>query len=346
MQTERPWRLDDFDYDLPAERIAQRPAKPRDHSRLMVVPPTGPFSHHRFWKLPEHLEGGDLLVVNRTQVLPARLRLRRPTGGQVELLLCEPVDGFVKTSHRWRALARPAKGLVPGLQLYFAGSGSEAVVVEGREGMFVVVRGAQPLLGLMEAAGEVPLPPYIDRPTGSSDVEDYQTVFAAEPGAVAAPTASLHFTQRVLAALEDRGVRVAHVVLHVGPGTFLPVRPEHADDIRTHAMHAEAFEIPQETQTAVEGCAGRVIAVGTTSVRALETWRATGATSGASRLFIYPGYRFRGVDGMITNFHLPRSTLLMLVAAFSGRERIFEAYRVAIAEGYRFFSYGDAMLLL
>jgi S-adenosylmethionine:tRNA ribosyltransferase-isomerase len=294
------------------------------------------------------LAAGDLLVVNRTEVLRARLRLQRPSGGRAELLLCRPRDGGVSAARIWEAMGRPASALRPGLRLS-APDGSGLEIVE-RQGELVLVRGERPLAQLMATHGQVPLPPYIRRPQGPTarDADDYQSLFASEPGAVAAPTASLHFTERVLGALRQRDITVAGVVLHVGPGTFVPVRDAHFHDVRQHPMHAEWYEVPDGTVAAMAGARAegrRVVAVGTTVVRALETWAATQRQSGDSELFIFPGFEFRAVDALLTNFHLPRSTLLMLVSALAGRERVLAAYAEAIREGYRFFSYGDAMLI-
>jgi S-adenosylmethionine:tRNA ribosyltransferase-isomerase len=345
-----PQPLAHYDYELPEALIAQAPARPRDASRLMVLPRReGAATHRSFAELPGLLAPGDLLVVNRTQVVPARLRLTRETGGKAELLLTRPVDGEVESATTWSALGRPGRHLVPGRRLR-AADGSWLTVVERHEDE-VVVRGEGTLWPLLERHGEVPLPPYIRREGGPSgaDAADYQTLFARERGAVAAPTASLHFTPAVVAALAARGVALAELVLHVGPGTFLPVREEHEADVRAHPMHEERYHVPAATLEALAAArarGGRVIGVGTTSVRALETWRITGESAGASRLFIYPGFEFKVIDGMVTNFHLPRSTLLMLVAAFAGRERVLAAYAEAVRERYRFFSYGDAMLIL
>jgi len=339
-----------FEYDLPEDRIAQVPARPRDSSRLMRVHRCGgETEHHCFADLPGLLQPADLLVVNATEVIRARLSLRRPTGGQVELLLCRPIDGGVRDARVWSGLARPASAFKRG-RTVLAADGTELIAGE-RLGEQVTVRSKAPLWQLMQSHGEVPLPPYIRRPDGpkQGDVGDYQTLFAKEPGAVAAPTASLHFTERVLGALDARDVKRASLVLHVGPGTFVPVRNEHAEDIREHVMHGEWYDIPEETVLAIEATkarGGRVIGVGTTSVRAMESWSKTGNACGEATLFIYPGYEFGVIDGMITNFHLPRSTLLMMVSAFAGRDLIIAAYEEAVREGYRFFSYGDAMLLL
>jgi S-adenosylmethionine:tRNA ribosyltransferase-isomerase len=342
--------LELFDYELPPELVAQAPVSPRDASRLLVLPRrAGPASHRRFRELPELLAPGDLLVVNRTRVIPARLHLTREGGGKAELLLLRPVGEPLPLARRWVAIGKPGRALRPG-RVLTAADGTRVEVVEKRTDELEVATDG-PLFALLERQGELPLPPYIRRERGPSaaDGEDYQTVFAREPGAVAAPTASLHFTPAVLAALAARGVGLAELVLHVGAGTFLPVRDEHAADVRAHRMHEEHYAIPPETLAAVAVArerGGRVVAVGTTAARALETWAQTGEAAGASRLFIYPGFDFRAVDALLTNFHLPRSTLLMLVSAFAGRERILAAYAEAVRERYRFFSYGDAMLLV
>lgn len=342
--------LDLFDYALPQDAIAHVPVEPRDSSRLMHLPAVASrdIEHRVFRDLPSLLGHGDLLVINRTRVIPARLRVTRPTGGRVELLLVRPLDGPFAQARVWEAMGRPGSALRVGAELV-APEGVRLRVV-ARRGMAIEVCGDDALAGLLEQHGEVPLPPYIARPQGPTraDVDAYQSIFAREAGAVAAPTASLHFTDSLVAALRERGVRFADVVLHVGPGTFLPVRKEHAADVRQHEMHEERYDVPEATQTALHetrAAGGRVIAVGTTSVRALESYATNGEASGATRIFVYPGHTFRYIDGLVTNFHLPRSTLLLLVAAMVGRERVLDAYRVAIERGYRFFSYGDAMLL-
>ncbi|MFC1611382.1 tRNA preQ1(34) S-adenosylmethionine ribosyltransferase-isomerase QueA [Myxococcota bacterium] len=345
----QPLPLDLFDYDLPEERIAQQPARPRDASRLLLLSRRAEgLEHRRFGELPDLLQPSDLLVVNTTEVVPARLWARKPTGGRVELLLCRP-QGAVRSATMWEVMARPGRALRPGGALVL--EDDTVVHVRDRCGELTVVETERPLLEVAWDLGEVPLPPYIRRPAGprAEDREDYQSLFAAEPGAVAAPTASLHFTDRVLAALEARGVRRCPLVLHVGPGTFVPVRNEHAEDVRAHVMHLEWYDIPVETLDAIavtRARGGRVVAVGTTSVRALESWHQSGEACGEASLFIYPGFVFGVVDAVLTNFHLPRSTLLMLVSAFAGRERILGAYGEAVEQGYRFFSYGDAMLIM
>jgi S-adenosylmethionine:tRNA ribosyltransferase-isomerase len=342
-------RLEDFDYELPASQIARYPAPERDGARLLVLDrKTGRRSHHTVRDLPSLLEPGDLLVFNDTRVIPARLVGRKPTGGRVELLLAlaEGPDGPVQI---WRALYTASKQLRPGVPIAF-GSGLTATLVEalgGGLGRFCLE--APGGVGkALAAVGEIPIPPYLERPPEAIDRQRYQTIFAREDGAVAAPTAGLHFTPALLDALEARGVRLAPLTLHVGPGTFQPVREERIED---HRLLEEAYAVPGRTAELVRRTreAGRrVVAVGTTSVRALETVSAGGEPrpgSGRTDLFIRPGHRFRVVDALFTNFHLPRSTLLMLVAAFAGREAVLAAYAEAVREGYRFYSYGDAMLI-
>ncbi|ABG04293.1 Queuosine biosynthesis protein [Rubrobacter xylanophilus DSM 9941] len=326
-------RTDELDYELPQELIAQRPAEPRDASRLMVVDvPSRGISHHVFRELPRFLGPGDVLVLNETKVIPARLFASRPGGGEVELLFLGERGGA------WEALARPSRRLRPGMPLS-AGEGERLEVVEELgEGRWLV-RGRD-VPGLLERAGRMPLPPYIE-PTPEAEAS-YQTVYARTPGSAAAPTAGFHFTGRVLRGVEEAGARIARVVLHVGLGTFAPVREERLED---HRMHREYYAVPEETARAVEE-AERVVAVGTTVVRTLESWARSGVREGESELFIYPGYEWRAVDALITNFHLPRSTLLALVMSFAGRELVREAYEVAVRERYRFYSFGDAMLLL
>ncbi|MDA8020200.1 MAG: tRNA preQ1(34) S-adenosylmethionine ribosyltransferase-isomerase QueA [Thermoanaerobaculia bacterium] len=336
-------RTDDFDYHLPEELIAQRPA-PRGTSRLLVVPVDGAVRHCAVADLPDLLRSGDLLVVNDTKVIPARLFARRhPGAGRCELLLLERLS-----VREWRALGRPAKRLGPGRRLDLEGTDLSAEVVARRDDG-LVVRFDEPVEPHLSRAGHVPLPPYIRRDDEASDRETYQTIFARHEGAVAAPTAGLHFTQKLLQELEARGVEQARVTLHVGPGTFRPVSAEHVGD---HVMDEERYHVPDGTAAAVAACrrrGGRVVAVGTTVVRTLESAaEADGTvTAGGSRtrLFITPGYRFRVVDALLTNFHLPKSTLLMLVSALAGRDQILSAYTEAVEEKYRFYSYGDAMWL-
>ncbi len=330
--------VEEFDYQLPEELIAQEPLPERDASRLLVLPRrSGPVRHARVRDLPDLLRAGDVLVVNDARVIPARLHGRKEgTGGKVELLLVEPLAGG-----DWLALGQASKPLREGARVEVLGSAIE--IVQVREGGELVVRlpvRGDALWSFLERAGEVPLPPYIRHAPGETDRERYQTVFARERGAVAAPTAGLHFTPALIEALGARGIAVARITLHVGPGTFLPVRARRVED---HRMHRERYFVPAETAQALAR-AGRVVAVGTTALRTLEA-SAGRPGPGATDLFITPGYDFQVVDALFTNFHLPKSTLLMLVAAFAGLDRIRAAYREAIAERYRFFSYGDAMLI-
>lgn len=339
-------RTDDFDYHLPPDRIAQRPAEPRDASRLMVLErASGRIEHYIFRDLPRLLRPSDVLVINETRVLPARLRARKvPGGGRAELLLLRQVD-----EQRWEALVG-GKGLRPGRRLVLE-SGIEAEIEADLGGPRRLVAFSEPIGPRLEEVGEMPLPPYIHEPL--RDPEEYQTVFARIPGSAAAPTAGLHFTPELLQRLEAHGVLIAPVTLHVGLDTFAPVTEE---DPRQHKIHTEWCRVPPESAELIRRArqeGGRVIAVGTTSVRTLETAARAAPPGevivpfeGNTDLYILPGFEFKIVDAMITNFHLPRSTLLMLVSAFAGRETILHAYQVAIREGYRFYSFGDAMLIL
>lgn len=346
---DNPLPLDWFDFDLPKELIAQQPANPRHTSRLLVLHrTTGLIEHLVFEDFPNLLKPTDLLVVNKTQVLKARIWCTDAKSRRVELLLCEPQGEDVQSATTWNALGRPRRALQKGSLLKLP-DGSEVSVLSRSQGT-LCVRAQKPWFDIMTAFGEVPLPPYILRPEGpnTSDPHDYQSIFAKQPGAVAAPTASLHFTEEILKALQQKKVRIAKLLLHVGPGTFLPVREDHAEDVRGHKMHEEFYSISDNTLEAIsetKNQGGRVIAIGTTSVRALESCFATGKKSGKTSLFIYPGFAFRAVDALITNFHLPRSTLLMLVSALASRENVLLAYAEAIKHQYRFFSYGDAMLI-
>lgn len=334
----------DFHFDLPPELIAQQPLERRADSRLLHLPrQIGEPADRRFRDLPGLLSEGDLLVFNNTKVIPARLFGRKETGGRVEVML----ERLLSDSECLAQL-RVSKPLREGGRILLGGDAH--LEVAGREGSFFRLRApGGGLSALLESQGHMPLPPYITREDTASDRERYQTVYASEPGAVAAPTAGLHFEPETLAELDARGVERAEVTLHVGAGTFQPVRCENIED---HRMHAEYLDVPASVCEAVErarGRGGRVIAVGTTAVRSLETAAAGGGLApfaGDSRIFIYPGFEFRVIDGLVTNFHLPESTLLMLVSALAGRERVLEAYRHAVAERYRFFSYGDAMLVL
>ncbi len=329
----------EFDYDLPAARIAQTPIEPRDAARLLVDRgPATPPAHRRVADLPEILSPGDLLVVNDTKVIPARLALRRASGGRVEVLLVDPLDG---TRRAWEALCRPARKLRPG-EVLATDDGLPLIEVGERtpagDTTRVTVLGDAEPLDMLARHGQMPLPPYITAPLDRAD--RYQTVFADEPGSAAAPTAGLHLTTALLEALRGMDVGLATVELVVGLDTFQPVT---AEDPRQHPMHSERFRVPDETAAACRA-ARRVVAVGTTSVRALESAAALGASSGRTRLFIHRPYGFQVVDLLMTNFHLPRTTLLMMIDAFIG-PRWRELYAEALGAGYRFLSFGDAMLL-
>ena len=324
-------QAEDFDFHLPPALIAQRPAAERTGSRLLVLG-DGEIRHRRFPAIAELLRPNDLLVVNDTQVMKARLAAVKDSGGKAEILV-ERIEDETRALCQVRA----SKPLKPGRDLFVAGEGAR--VVE-RRGEFYLLRFDVPVADLLERHGEVPLPPYIERTPDAVDEERYQTVYATEAGAVAAPTAGLHFDAALLERLRAQGVGIARVTLHVGAGTFQPVRGE---DLATHRLHAERYAIPAATRRAVDACEGRVVAVGTTVVRTLEAAAASGCDRGETRLFILPGHRFRVVDALVTNFHLPRSTLLMLVSAFAGVDAVRNAYRQAVEHGYRFYSYGDAM---
>jgi len=351
----------EFDYDLPSELIAQKPVSPRDTSRLMVVDRReAEIAHHHFYDLPSLLEPGDLLIHNQTRVVRARLFALKPTGGKVEILLLRQQD-----DRTWRVLVG-GRRVRPGLTLTLLDGrdgnpvGATAEVLERGERAVRIVQFDRPVLSLAQEIGITPLPPYIHE--ALEDDERYQTVYASKPGSAAAPTAGLHFTPELLLKLRGKGVRSEFVTLHIGLDTFQPVREEHLED---HEMHTEYCSLSpkvakQVNQTKLEG--KRVVAVGTTSVRVLETaalravdddmcadscpWRAVAAFEGETDLFIYPGYAFRAVDALITNFHLPRSSLLMLVTAFAGKGLIDRAYAEAIEKRYRFYSFGDAMLII
>ncbi len=340
-------RRSDLHYDLPPELIAQQPVEPRDTSRLLVLHRhTGRIEHRRFRDIVEYLRAGDCLVLNDTSVVPARFFCRRTTGGRIEALFLHAEDAG------WHVLLKPAARLAAGERLRPEGGEVELRLVRRLERGEWLVRPEPPVapLDLLRRIGQTPLPPYIRRDAGPlpADSGRYQTVYAARPGAVAAPTAGLHFTPELLARLEAAGIRRATVTLHVGPGTFQPID---VDDLSEHPMHAEWYEAPQTAIQAIAAArrgGGRIVAVGTTSARVLESLpeEPAGPQSGWTRLFIYPPYRFRRVDALVTNFHLPGSTLLALVMALAGREQILAAYGAAIRERYRFYSYGDAMLIL
>ena len=329
----------EFDYALPEELIAQHPLPERGASRLLHLEgASGTIGDRRFAELPGLVRPADVIVLNDTRVVKARLFGHKQTGGRIEVFI-ERVLG----EHEALTLMRSGHPPHPGYRLSL-GDGAEAEVL-GREKDLYRVRFSEPVAGLLERCGNVPLPPYIRHTPDAADAERYQTVFAEKEGAVAAPTAGLHFDRTMLERLALQGTRIARVTLHVGAGTFQPVR---SDDIEQHRMHSEWYEVPQATLdaiAAVKDAGGRVLAVGTTALRALEASARTGARSGDTDLFIYPGFEFRVVDRLLTNFHLPKSSLLMLVAAFAGLSNIRAAYDHAIRERYRFFSYGDAMLI-
>jgi len=334
-------RLSEFDYVLPEELIAQHPSAERAQSRLLHLDASGALHDRRFLDLPGLIAPGDVVVLNDTRVIKARLYGRKPTGGKVEVF----VERIV-AEHEALTLARAGHPLKAGHRLIL-GDGVEAEVL-GREEDLFRVRFAEPVAAVLERCGHVPLPPYIRHPDDAQDAERYQTVFAEKPGAVAAPTAGLHFDRAMLDALAARGVAGARVTLHVGAGTFQPIRGE---TLEGHRMHSERFEVPQATVAAIEAArtrSGRVYAVGTTVLRALESAARDGplrAAAGETDLFVAPGFEFRVVDRLLTNFHLPRSSLLVLVAAFAGLEAMRRAYAHAIAARYGFYSYGDAMLI-
>ena len=337
----RAHTLSDFDFELPTELIAQHPTAERSASRLLDGRGAQPVDRI-FRELPGLLQAGDLLVFNDTQVVKARLFGEKPSGGKLELLVERVLPGYEVVAHM-KVSKKPAVGMV------LLMSGGYTAELLGRwpddEGQLFRLRFSEEPHLMMEQHGHVPLPPYIEHGDSAEDVARYQTVFAAKPGAAAAPTAALHFDEGVLAALEARGVRRANVTLHVGAGTFSPVKTE---NLAEHRMHSEWYDVPAATQQAIaetQARGGRIVAVGTTTIRTLESWAKTGQTSGDTEIFITPGFEFRVADLLITNFHLPKSTLMMLVSAFAGYEHIMGLYRHAIEQRYRFFSYGDAMLL-
>ena len=335
----------DFDFYLPEELIAQTPLEKRDTSRLLHLnKQTGEIEHKHFYDIKQYLREGDCLVLNDSRVLPARLIGARPTGGAVELVLLKDLG-----DNRWECLSRPGRKTKPGQELVFGNGELTAVVQEVTLGGNRIVKFSYEgiFLEILERLGKMPLPPYIKEEL--QDSERYQTVYSKELGSAAAPTAGLHFTKELLAEIADMGVKICYVTLHVGLGTFRPVK---ADKIEDHEMHSEFCIVPDETAesvNAVKRAGGRVIAVGTTSCRTLESFTTEDgtlqATSGWTNIFIYPGYKFKCIDTLITNFHLPESTLIMLVSALAGREHILNAYNTAVKERYRFFSFGDAMMI-
>ncbi len=368
-------RIDDFDYDLPEELIAQTPAATRDASRLMVVHrDSGQVEHRHFYDILDYLRPSDCLVLNDSKVLPARLLgVKEDTGARVEFLLTKHLEGDT-----WETMVRPGRRLKPGDRVIFSGAGGEgeapnadavtrSEATPGGSAMRAVVKAYGPdgtrivefqyegiFMERLEELGRMPLPPYIHRESRPEDRERYQTVYCREEGSVAAPTAGLHFTQDLLARVEEKGVKTAYVTLHVGIGTFRPVKEE---TVEAHRMHFESYHIGEEAARTINDtirAGGRIVSVGTTSTRTLESASYLDAASGkwlvragssSTGIFIYPGYEFRIIGALITNFHLPRSTLLMLVSAFYNREDILRVYDIAVKERYRFFSYGDAMLL-
>ena len=324
--------VSEFDYALPAELIAQHPTAERAASRLLHLDAQGTLHDCRFRELPELVDERDALVLNDTRVIKARLFGRKPSGGQVELFVERALG-----AREALALMRAGHALKLGTEVLF---GEDRATVEGREGELYRVRFSADIEHVLELHGTVPLPPYIEHAADTADAERYQTVYAANPGAVAAPTAGLHFDNAMLDRLRARGASVGKLTLHVGFGTFQPVR---VPEVEQHRMHRERYSIPDGTLRSLTG--RRVLAVGTTTLRALESAAATGASQGETDLFIYPGYKFRVVERLLTNFHLPQSTLLMLVCAFAGRDKVLRAYRHAVEQRYRFFSYGDVMLI-
>lgn len=339
-------QLSDFNYDLPPQLIAQHPLANRTDSRLLEVKAEGGngalFIDRQFRDILNLIKPGDLLVLNDTKVIPARLYGKKETGGNVELLI-ERISSENQAWVQMRASKVPKTGSI--VHIHNQAGESFPVEIIGYDGRFYEVRFPENVFALLEKFGELPLPPYIEHQANQEDAKRYQTVVAKNPGAVAAPTAGLHFDEAILNQLRELGVKQASITLHVGAGTFTPVREE---DLGKHKMHYEWFSVPADTTAAIEDthkAGGRVIAVGTTSMRALESWAQTGETSGETNLFITPGYQFKVIDCLLTNFHLPKSTLLMLVSAFAGVDNIRNAYQHAIQNEYRFFSYGDAMFL-
>lgn len=338
-------KTSDFIYDLPEELIAQTPLERRDGSRLLVMDKnTGTMEHRHFYDLPGYLRKGDCLVLNDSRVIPARLFGARPTGGAVEVLLLKDLGGG-----RWECLARPGRKMRPGTEASFGGGELTAVVEDVLEDGNRIIRFSYEgiFLEVLERLGQTPLPPYIKQQI--DDPERYQTVYAREPGSAAAPTAGLHFTPELLEQIRAMGVEVCFVTLHVGLGTFRPVQ---AEDVEEHKMHSEYCTVPPETAEIINRTrknGGRVIAVGTTSCRTLESFAKTDGTiaadGGWTDIFIHPGYTFKCIDALVTNFHLPGSTLVMLVSALAGRENILNAYKTAVDMEYRFFSFGDAMFI-
>ena len=336
----------DFYFDLPEELIAQTPIEKRSESKLLhLVKETGAIEHRRFYNLPDYLKPGDCIVLNDSRVLPARLIGARPTGGSVEIVLLRDLG-----DNRWECLSRPGRKTRPGQEIIFGDGELKAVVEEVIQGGNRIIKFQYEgiFLEVLERLGKMPLPPYIKEEL--NDPERYQTVYSRELGSAAAPTAGLHFTPELLEEIREKGVKVCFVTLHVGLGTFRPVKE---DEIENHEMHSEFCIIPKETADVInetKANGGRVVAVGTTSCRTLESFSNDDGTitpqSGWTDIFIYPGYKFKCIDALITNFHLPESTLIMLVSALAGRENVLNAYKTAVDEKYRFFSFGDAMIII
>jgi S-adenosylmethionine:tRNA ribosyltransferase-isomerase len=338
-------RLSQLDYELPAELIAQYPLEQRAQARLMVLERhSRTVNHSRFYKLPDELRDGDLLVLNDTRVIPARLMARKKSGGGVELLLVRPTEDM---RQRWQALVRTRRPLSAGTRLLLNGGGALTVISQCGPGRILLESADSTSIDdILAKAGMPALPLYIRRAPTATDLSEYQTVYAAQPGAIAAPTAGIHFTPELLSELNQVGIRTAFMTLHIGPGTFKPLREP---QVEHHSMEAEWYAIPEPARQSIElvrRTGGRVVAVGTSTARALESYAITGDHEGFTGLFIFPGFRFRLVDAMVTNFHTPRSTVLALVMALAGRELILRAYAEAIRHRYRFLSYGDAMLIL
>ncbi|KUO50640.1 MAG: S-adenosylmethionine:tRNA ribosyltransferase-isomerase [Desulfitibacter sp. BRH_c19] len=339
-------KVSEFDFHLPTHLIAQEPINQRDMSRLIVLHRAGQSIEHKsFHQLPEYIEEGDLLVLNQTKVLPARLLGTKDTGANVELLLLKRLEG-----DNWDCLVRPGKKLKPGIKIYFGNGDLEGEIIDYTDSGGRIVRFYYQGIfeEVLDRLGEMPLPPYIQKEL--KDKNRYQTVYAKEQGSAAAPTAGLHFTEDLFKRIEDKGIQTAFLTLHVGLGTFRPLKTENVEE---HTMHSEYFSISQETADLInvtKNSGKKVFAVGTTSIRTLETVADSKGqvhgTSGWTDIFIYPGYRFKVVDGIITNFHLPKSSLIMLISAFAGTDFIKEAYQKAIEEQYRFYSFGDAMLII
>ena len=332
-------KLSEFDYTLPKELVAQYPIKERQNCRLMVLDSaTGKIAHRNFEDIAEYFKKGDCLVLNDTKVIPARLFGKRKTGGKVELFLLH------KNGPVCEALVKPSGRLKEGEKISLESGDEVEILDRGEAGRRI--KFFRSVDDILKESGHMPLPPYIDRPDEESDRADYQTVYSRNEGATASPTAGLHFTKEMLSRLEINGVRLAYVTLHTNYGTFAPVKTE---DVESHKMHKEYFNIPAETIEVIRSVkkdGGKIFAVGTTSARSLEYWAKEGTAEGDNDLFIYPGFNFKIIDRLITNFHLPKSTLMLLVSAFTGKDLLFEAYRQAMEEKYRFFSYGDAMLIL